>query len=68
MYRMRDSMHYSLIMKYALVFLCYGIVLILAILNTFFFKFHIKLSLSNTTTIESLDADFQKNNKVIKQP
>ncbi len=57
-------MHYGIILNHTLHFAAYGIVLVLAILNTFFFKFHIKLTLRNMTTIESLDAEFQKNNKV----
>jgi palmitoyltransferase ZDHHC2/15/20 len=65
-YKLRHSMHYGLILSNALHFAAYGIVLVLSILNTFFFKFHIKLSLRNMTTIESLDAEFIKNNKVLK--
>jgi palmitoyltransferase len=64
LYKSRHSMHYGLIFTYSLNFSAFGIVLVLAVLNTFFFKFHIKLTLKNITTIESLDPEFQKNNKV----
>lgn len=64
LYKLRHSMHYGLILSHTLHFAAYGIVLVLSVLNTFFLKFHIKLTLRNMTTIESLDAEFSKNNKV----
>ena len=43
----------------------YGIIVTLSILITLFFKFHISLIFTNTTTIESLDPANSEDNKVI---
>jgi hypothetical protein len=53
----RQRFQYSLHLQYAAVIIAYGINLTLSILITMFFKFHLKLVLYNSTTIESLDKD-----------
>ena len=50
-----------------LVFVGYAITFTLSILITMFLKFHVKLVLVNTTTIESLDKqNLESNKKVLK--
>jgi palmitoyltransferase len=64
LYKSRHSVNYKLLYECSLIFIAYGIILVISVLNTLFFKFHIKLVLQNTTTIESLDTEFVKKNKV----
>lgn len=53
-----------LLIKYLVIVSGYLIVLVLACLNTMFFKFHVQLVMTNSTTIESLDLENAENKKV----
>jgi hypothetical protein len=46
-------------------FVSYGINVTLSVLITLFFKFHVKLVVDNSTTIESLDKEKIKENKKV---
>ena len=51
--------------NYLIVLPAYTIVLVLTVLNSMFFKYHLQLVLNNSTTIESLDPENKENTKVI---
>ena len=53
---------YSEIFKVGLVIICYVAVFVFSIIITMFLKFHIKLVLENSTTIESLDQEHKNDN------
>ena len=53
---------YSEIFHIGLAVICYIAVFIFSIIITMFFKFHVKLVLNNSTTIESLDVEHKKDN------
>ena len=63
LYKNRHSVNISLMTKCFLIIFNHLILLVLTFLDFEFLKYHIKLVLSNATTIESLDADFMKKNK-----
>lgn len=63
LYKNRHSYQGKLIAKCFLTILNHLILLVLTFLECGFLKYHLKLVLSNTTTIESLDPDFSKTNK-----
>jgi palmitoyltransferase len=51
--------------NYLVVLPAYMICLVLTVLNTMFFKYHLQLVFNNSTTIESLDPENKENTKVI---
>ena len=59
----KKHIKYSEIFHVGYVIICYLAVFIFSIIITMFLKFHIKLVLSNSTTIESLDTDHKKENQ-----
>lgn len=63
LYKNRHSYQAKLMAKCFLIILNHLILLVLTFLECGFLKYHLKLVLSNTTTIESLDPDFSKTNK-----
>lgn len=63
-YRAGLKINEELILRYAGVVIAYSIILVLCVLNSMFFKYHVKLVLSNSTTIESLDPENKENAKV----
>ena len=58
----KKQIKYSEIFHVGLAIICYLAVFIFSIIITMFFKFHIKLVLNNSTTIESLDVEHKKDN------
>ena len=54
---------YSQIFHVGYVVICYIAVFIFSIIITMFLKFHLKLVLTNSTTIESLDVEHKKENE-----
>ena len=56
----KKQIKYSELFRAALVIICYLAVLIFSFIITMFLKFHIKLVLTNSTTIESLDVEHKK--------
>ena len=54
---------FSEIFHVGLAIICYIAVFIFSIIISMFFKFHIKLVLNNSTTIESLDTEHKKDNE-----
>ena len=58
----KKHIKYSEIFHVGLVIICYLAVFIFSIIITMFFKFHVKLVLNNSTTIESLDVEHKKDN------
>ena len=54
----------KIVFKYAVIIIAYIVTLVLCVLNSMFFKYHIKLVLVNSTTIESLDPENKENVKV----
>ena len=59
----KKHIKYSEIFHVGYVIICYLAVFIFSIIITMFLKFHIKLVLTNSTTIESLDTDHKKENQ-----
>ena len=59
----KKHIKYSEIFHVGLVIICYLAVFIFSIIITMFFKFHVKLVLNNSTTIESLDVEHKKENE-----
>ena len=59
----KQHIKYSELFHIGLVIICYIAVFIFSIIITMFFKFHIKLVLTNSTTIESLDVEHKKENE-----
>ena len=59
----KKHIKYSEIFHVGLAIICYLAVFIFSIVITMFFKFHIKLVLNNSTTIESLDTEHKKDNE-----
>jgi len=51
----KERLNYKNMLKAAITFSSYAMNLTLSVLITFFFKFHIRLVLVNSTTIESID-------------
>ena len=64
LYRAKLRIQQDLVFKYAIVIISYIVVIVLCALNTMFFKYHVKLVLTNSTTIESLDPENKENAKV----
>ena len=60
---LQKHIKYSEIFHVGLAIICYIAVFIFSIIITMFFKFHIKLVLNNSTTIESLDNEHKKDNE-----
>ena len=60
-----QKFQYSQHLRVGTVIIAYGINLILSVLITMFFKFHVKLVLCNSTTIESLDKDHASDYKKV---
>ena len=58
----KKHIKYSEIFHIGLAVICYIAVFIFSIIITMFFKFHVKLVLNNSTTIESLDVEHKKDN------
>ena len=56
----KKQIKYSELFHVGFVIICYLAVFIFSIIITMFLKFHIKLVLTNSTTIESLDTEHQK--------
>ncbi len=52
------------LLEFVIVIPGYVGVLVLTVLNTIFFKYHVLLVLNNSTTIESLDQENKDNTKV----
>lgn len=61
----RQRLQYNNKLRAGLIISAYGIVVTLAFLITLFFKFHVKLVLSNSTTIESLDKEHKNEYKKV---
>ena len=59
----KKHIKYSELFHVGFVIICYLAVFVFSIIITMFLKFHIKLVLSNSTTIESLDTDHKKENQ-----
>ena len=59
----KKQIKYSEIFHAGIVVICYSAVFIFSIIITMFWKFHMKLILTNSTTIESLDTDHKKDNE-----
>ena len=59
----KKQIKYSEIFHAGIVVICYSAVFIFSIIITMFWKFHMKLILTNSTTIESLDIDHKKDNE-----
>jgi palmitoyltransferase len=59
----KKQIKYSEIFHAGIVVICYAAVFIFSIIITMFWKFHMKLILTNSTTIESLDTEHKKDNK-----
>lgn len=67
LYKTRHSINNELFLTSSILIFAYVIVIILTILNLAFFKFHLKLVLTNSTTIESVDPEKKLENKVNKK-
>lgn len=52
------------IISYLIIIPAYLLIIVLTVLNTMFFKYHVLLVLNNSTTIESLDPENKENTKV----
>ena len=59
----KKQIKYSEIFHAGFIIVCYLAVFIFSIIISMFLKFHIKLVLTNSTTIESLDTDHKKENE-----
>ena len=59
----KKHIKYSELFYTGLVIICYAAVFVFSIIITMFLKFHIKLVLNNSTTIESLDTEHKKDNE-----
>ena len=59
----KQHIKYSEIFHVGFVVVCYTAVFVFSIIITMFLKFHIKLVLTNSTTIESLDTEHKKDNE-----
>ena len=60
---LKKHIKYSELFHVGLVVISYAAVFVFSIIITMFLKFHIKLVLNNSTTIESLDTDHKKDNE-----
>lgn len=62
-----ERLKYKFLGSAFIFFVCYGVNVTLSILITMFFKFHVKLVLNNSTTIESLDKEKIKENLKVRK-
>lgn len=63
-YQTKFQMSNEKLLEFVIVIPGYIGVLVLTVLNTIFFKYHVLLVLNNSTTIESLDQENKDNTKV----
>jgi palmitoyltransferase len=62
-----ERIKYKYMGRASIFFISYGMNLTLSVLITLFLKFHVKLILENSTTIESLDKDKIKENRKVNK-